>query len=296
MQKIIKEVDETRGIHQVTIVDERWYLKPIKNEAGLPDYKAVPSVTWIAQSYPKGLGYFKWLANHGWDEAEAIKTAAGDKGTKIHLAIEDVLRGNEVRIDTRYPNKTTGKEDELTLEECDAILSFLAWQKEEKPVTFFSEKTLFSDRYNYAGTGDYLCKIGNDFWVIDFKSSQDIWPSHHIQLNAYKRTIENGENHIKGFGVENIRMGILQVGYRRNKNGYKFTEIPTDFEMFELAQKIWKREHGDEVPKKKDYPIVLSPASATASELFPTAPVKPITKKVNPVKKHENISRTDVQS
>src|SRR6201999_1940897 len=119
------------------IADERWYLKQSINPiTEIPEYTGVPSVTWITQSYPKGIGYFKWLPDKGWDEAEDIKTAAGEKGSKVHLAIEAILRGEEVRIDSKFMSKETGQEEELTLEECDCILSFVAWKQDmEKEYT-----------------------------------------------------------------------------------------------------------------------------------------------------------------
>lgn len=262
-------MDAERGIHQVTIADERWYMKErIDEKTGLPVMVAVPSVTWIAGSYPKGVGYYKWLAERGWDEAEAIKTQAGDKGTKVHLAIEDVILGKEVRIDSKYPNKSLGIDEELTLEECDAVLSFIAWRKEKEAeytiTTLAIERTLYSTKHNYAGTVDWIVKathketLADEFWIIDFKTSQSVWASHEIQLNAYKETLRNGENVIEGLDVSNIRMAILQVGYRKNKAMYKLTEIETDFDMFLTTQKIWNKEHGGEKPTKRDYPIVLS--------------------------------------
>lgn len=273
-KKIIREVDEKRGIHQITIADERWYMKPIVNDASaIPEYLAVPSVTWIAQSYPKGIGYFKWLAEKGWDEAEAIKTQAGDKGTKVHLAIEDVLLGNEVRIDSKYPNKTTEQMEELTIEECDAILSFISWKEEMEKEwtieTLASEVAVFSVKNNYAGTIDWIVKLTHKetaevrVLIIDFKTSQQVWQSHGIQVNAYKESIVNGENAITGipggFDLAQIEMGILQVGYLKNKARYKYNEIEDDFDMFLTVQKIWNREHEGEQPSRRDYPIILSP-------------------------------------
>lgn len=289
MKKIIKEVDEEKGIVQVTIADERWYMKPARGVNGVPEYKAVPSVTWITQSYPKGIGYYKWLAEHGWDEAESIKTQAGDKGTKVHLAIEDIMQGKEVRIDSKYTNKSLESEEELTLEECDAILSYLSFLKSKEAEGFIIEtltyeKTVFSDQYDYAGTIDWIVKfthkltpMESEYWIIDFKTSQQVWPSHELQLNAYKQTLENGENLVPGLDITNLRIAILQVGYRKNKAGWKFTEIENDFDMFLTAQKIWKKEHGNESPKKRDYPVVLSPA-LTIEEVLPKVETKKTTK------------------
>lgn len=274
MKKIIKDVDEKKGIVQVTIADERWYLKPSKDENGIPIIKGVPSVTWIAGKYPKGIQFYKWLADKGWDEAEAIKSAAGDKGSKVHKAIGDVLKGIEVRVDSKYENPTTGEMEELTLEECDCILSFVNWFKEVKPKTITWESTVFSDQYNYAGTVDYICEIDGKPWIIDFKTSQYIWSEYELQLSAYRQTIENAENHFRGLDVANLGTAILQIGYKRNKNQYKFTEIENKFDLFLAAKKIWQHEHGDEQPNKKEYPIILSPALKVEDVVEETKPVK----------------------
>jgi hypothetical protein len=96
MKKDIINKDKERGIVQITTFDERWYARPTEDPiTKLPRFEFVPSVTWIADHYPKGVGFYKWLANKGWDEAEAIKSAAGDKGSKVHLAIADLIRGLE---------------------------------------------------------------------------------------------------------------------------------------------------------------------------------------------------------
>jgi len=216
MKKEIREVDEKRGIVQVTIADERWYLRPSKDHEGKPIIQNVPSVTWIADSYPKGIGFYKWLAEKGWDEAESIKQAAADKGSKVHLAIGSILKGEEVRIDSKFLNKSTGQEEELTLEECDALLAFIAWRNEFKPETVVWETVVWSDKHNYAGTVDYLCKIGEDYWVVDFKTGQYLWPSYELQVSAYTETISNGENTF-AIDASKLKMAILQLGYKRNK-------------------------------------------------------------------------------
>ena len=53
MKKIVKTVDEKRGIVQFTCLDERHYFKPIQNATtGVPEITAVPSVTWIISYWP----------------------------------------------------------------------------------------------------------------------------------------------------------------------------------------------------------------------------------------------------
>jgi hypothetical protein len=114
---------------------------------------ARPSVTWVA---PKGVGFYKWLADKGWDEAEAAKQAAGDKGCRVHLAIETILQG-EFRIDTTVEDKSRSTEhepalSELTYEELLAGQWFIHWFNEVKPEVIATETTVFSDIHGYART------------------------------------------------------------------------------------------------------------------------------------------------
>lgn len=262
MKKIIKEVNKEQGVFQITTIDERWYTKQVKNSVtGLPDFDYYPSVTWITESYPKGIGFYKWLADKGWDEAEALKQAAGDKGSKVHLAIVDLIDGKTVSMESRYINPTTEKEEELTLEEYDAIVSFSRWWNdlEDKPKVLAREIVVFNDEHRYAGTMDLVVEWNKEIWIIDFKTSAYIWPSFELQLSAYKNALLSElPNELKNVEINNVKLGILQVGYRRNKDGYKFTEIEDQFDLFLAAKKIWRKDHGEEKPKQRNYPLEVS--------------------------------------
>lgn len=277
MKKEIRVADEKRGIIQITTTDERWYVKSSVNESTkLPEYRFVPSVTFITHSYPKGLGYMKWLANKGWDEAEAIKTLKGNKGSKVHQAVDNILKGIEVRFDSKFMNRDSGYEEELTQQEADAILSFLAWktetEKEYEIETIANEVTLFSEKHGYAGTIDWLYKLTYkttkevSYWLIDFKTSPDVYTEHIIQVSAYKQTVVNGENTFEGLpaGVD-LKLAILNLGHR-NKCGYKFTKVADKFDLFLSTKEIWAYEHGTEKPSQKDYPTVLSPGVSAIEE------------------------------
>src|SRR3990167_4269397 len=154
MKKEIRVVDEVRGIVRVTCPDERWYVRPSSDPVtGLPTYDYVPSVTWICDTgYVKGIAYFKWLAEKGWDEAEAIKVAAGDKGSKVHQAISMLLDGQVVGIDAAIVNPSTGQPEPVTLEEYDALRSFALWHDRAKPVLLAKDVVVWNDAVGYAGT------------------------------------------------------------------------------------------------------------------------------------------------
>jgi hypothetical protein len=286
MQKIIKDVDEKRGIVQCTIADERFYFKAGKDpQNGNPVMRAVPSVTWIAGHYPKNVAFYKWLADKGWSEAEAIKAAAGDKGSKVHEAISAILAGQEVRIDSKFLNRSTDQLEELTFEEVECIKSFIDWKatlKNFEPIAW--DVVVFSEQYGYAGTIDLIARVDGDLYIIDFKTSQNVWPEYEMQVSAYRRTIETGENAIhernpngtdgKQINVAGLKAAILQIGYRRNKCLYKWTEIEDCFDLFLHAKAIWQHESGSQQPRKVDLPIVLSPAR-TAPQVEEARPTPP---------------------
>lgn len=292
MKKYIREVDEKKGIMQVTILDERFYSKSVTDETtGLPVFKYYPSISWIAGFYPKGVEFYKWLAAKGWDEAENIKTTAGDKGTKVHAAVEDVLNGVEVRIDSKYHNKTLDQMQELTLEECDAILSFIKWQEEAKPIKILTEATLISDKHNCAGTLDFLYRVegedANTIHLMDFKISKMVWKSYELQVSAYKQLVlealVNGDIMVEGLDLTKpieIICEVLLLGYSRNKAGFKLNVIPDKFDLFLSARSIWAEENDGTSPSKKDYPIVLSPGVIPQVKITeePIAPTKKVAK------------------
>ena len=261
MKKEIRVVDKKKGIIQITTLSERWYAKPSTDEeTGLPLYEYIPSVTWICGYYPKGIGFMKWLAGKGWDEAEAIKVAAGDKGSKVHIATEVIEKGDDVNITDSYPNKTTGLPEELCVEEVDAIKSFADWVDEVNPEVMMMESCVFGE--NYAGTIDRIYRIDGQVWVIDLKTSKYLWPEHTLQVSAYSHAKIDYE----GLGIsekewKERKLAILQLGYNKyrtpGKPHFKFTEVPDRYDLFESAYKIWQFENPNTKPKTAEYPLVI---------------------------------------
>lgn len=251
MKKEIIEIDKEKGIYRITTPDERWYTIETQNEVtGLPYFKYIPSVTWITGFYPKGKPFWKWLADKGWDESEALKVAAGDKGSKIHKACEMLIGKAGIKMEDKFMNNSSGNDEELSVEEYEAICSFTAWANKYKPKFLMTESTVISEKFGFAGTIDCVAKIGDQIYIIDFKSSQYIWPSMEIQLSAYKQALREA-----GRKVDNIKLAILQLGYKKNKNRYKFTEIEDQFDLFLAARQIWEKETKGQKPSQMELPL-----------------------------------------
>jgi hypothetical protein len=231
-------VDADKGIIQVTTEDERFYSRQVDGKTIW-----IPSVTWICDHYPKGTGFYKWLASKGWDEAEALKEAGGERGRYVHSASNMLLQGKDLDYNTTVDDR------ELTTEEWACCMSLVDWFEEYKPTVLKTEFTVFSPDNRYAGTLDLFCQINGGPWIVDFKTSADVWPSHRIQVTAYNHAL----------GVPGTKLAIVQLGYKRNKTKkYKVTEVQDDMDLFEAAYTIWQRETSDRSPLQRDYPLKLT--------------------------------------
>lgn len=247
MKKEIRQISDDGKTIRISTPDERWYVKT-SDDGTITEY---PSVTWITDFYPKGIGYYRWLADKGWDNAETIMKKAGNKGTKVHRAISSLLLGNELKIDEKFPNSDTGEPEEIAVEEWEALMSFRDWHKAKNPHMLVNESVVFNEEHRYAGTVDFLCLIDDEKWLIDFKTRQgEIFTPYELQLAAYAHALPPE--------MKPDKLAILQIGYKRNKAGWKLTEYPDQFDLFLSTQKTWKKETEGTIMFQKDFPISLT--------------------------------------
>lgn len=255
MEKQVRIADEKRGIIQVTTYDERWYCKQGTDpKTKLPTYDYVPSVTWVTGHYPKGTEFYKWLAKNGWDESIAIRDAAASKGSAIHKGVERLLQGEVVKMDDEYTDPKTGEMRPLEVEEYYGIMTFVDWYKDlcSKHVVEVvgSEIVIWNDEDNYAGTVDLVLRVDGRLLVIDLKSGQNIWPEYTLQLSAYRKALELAGNEVYG-------QAVLQLGFKRNKKGWKYNEIDYKYDLYLAAKRIWENEAAGVTVHQRDYPVEL---------------------------------------
>lgn len=209
-----------------------WYYSP-------KDGRAMPSVTTITDLYPKGIGFRTFLGNaESFEAAEKIKTDAGERGTRVHNACEDVLRGDTISWE-EY-SLQNGVTLEKAINEWQMITSFGVWASEHKPTLLKNmiEVKVISEKHSYGGSFDFACMIGDELHVVDIKTSKKIYDSYWLQLNAYhEAVVEMGM-----FKMDNPRkLSILRLG-SRHKCGYEFaTNDPNDedFISFLACKQLW---------------------------------------------------------
>jgi hypothetical protein len=97
---------------------------------------------------------------------------AGEIGTAIHQAIHDYLQGK--------------KAGDLSPEAAHAVVAFKEWWGETGLTAVRMEQPVWDSTLEYAGTIDLVAehpRLG--LGVVDFKSSKNLYDSHHLQVAAY---------------------------------------------------------------------------------------------------------------
>lgn len=185
-----------------------------------------------------GLVYDEFLINPSLDRKDALsmprKTSqkAMDRGTTIHDVVE-AYKNNAPRI-TTIPALQ------------GYVTAFYKWVDDNQVELVEQERTVFSRQFWYAGTFDMKVRLNgkSDIWLIDLKTSKDIYKEYELQLSAYKQAAtEMGET------VD--RMGVLLVG---EDSTYRFEEKVFTIEPFLAAKRLYEWEHETQLKKYGYFP------------------------------------------
>ena len=199
-----------------------------------------PSSTTILNAYPQSPQLTKWIAEQGWNESQAVKSAAGEAGTRIHDAVEALLQGASLR------------RDKIKLEEWYKLSTFVSWHEKFKPEIIALEMPVFSRKLKFAGRLDCVARIAGEVTLIDWKSSKNVWPQFPLQFASYAQALEEMTDLV----IENT--ACFQMG-AKNKDGYRFVLYPDwreHLKVFQNVYETWKYDYGK---RAEDPPILELP-------------------------------------
>lgn len=176
--KLIKgdfqKVEISKDFKQITTRDSRYY-----------EYndKCYPSVTTVLQCYPKGKYFEKWLKDHG-HNADFIAKKAASEGTLVHDLAERYLLGHEINLIKEDGNPR------YDLFVWKMFLRFVDFWETTGAELIETEVFLYSDVLQVAGTCDLVCKIDDEIWVIDLKTSNHLQTTYDLQTAVYTQAFE----------------------------------------------------------------------------------------------------------
>ena len=223
---------------QITLPDSRYYRR---------NGEYYPSITHVLSCYPKGKHFEEWLKNMG-RSADYIVRKAGEDGTKVHEMIEEYLEGKEMN----FLNESGYPQYDPTV--WQMFLRFVDFWDTHKPELIDQEIHLYSDELRVAGTTDLVCKIGNDLWIIDHKTSNHIQTTYELQAAVYSHCYE------ECFGVKPDKTGILWLKSNKRKaskdkmqgKGWEMI-LPSrtqeeNIEIFKTVKRLFDLENPNEAP------------------------------------------------
>jgi hypothetical protein len=279
---------------QINFLDERFYT--------LDNVDFYPSVTTVLQAYPKGPAFDKWLKENG-ANADAIRDEAGESGSKVHDAIDNLLQGNPLkwtftksRLDweefqklkkgATYDHLVSYEEVPLySLEEWVMILKFVEFWTEFSPTLIANEFSIISIEHRVGGTVDIVCMINGERWLIDIKTSNAIHTSHELQIATYAMMFneKNPDMPIHRTGIlwlKALTRGADKKGKTIQGKGWQLKEFDRHyteaFNIYRSVRVVWDQENPNYKPKNSIYPDRVSLTVSRTGELkvIPTAAVK----------------------
>jgi hypothetical protein len=146
---------------------------------------------------------------------------AQNRGTTVHSIVEAYKHGKKI------------EEENVPEEFVGYVKAFYKFIDDIKPEFKAQEKTVFSDKYGYAGTLDLLLGLPSGAYVIDVKTSKDIYAEAFMQGSAYQNALQDG-------GTPTVGVGVLLL---KPDGDYKFetrTNTKRLFRGFIACKYLWE--------------------------------------------------------
>lgn len=114
------------------------------------------------------------------------KEGSADIGTRAHKWIEEYIKAKI------SGGMVPGKPEEDIKE---PIKNFLVWEASNEVKWLESEKPVYSKKYGYCGTMDFMAIVNGSKVIGDIKTSNAIYPeSYYLQVSAYRYAYEEEYN------------------------------------------------------------------------------------------------------
>jgi hypothetical protein len=154
----------------------------------------LPSVTSIIS---QNLGWNKqallsWANECGLEgkRHREVSGQAAKAGKLCHAMIEHHLKGEFF--------DTSGYDEEVLQKAQTGFNNFLSWESEVDLTPVATEKPLVSEKYRYGGTPDYIGTVNGELALVDWKTSERVFPDMLVQLAAYAALWEENYQPLTG--------------------------------------------------------------------------------------------------
>jgi hypothetical protein len=210
--------------------DEKKYLVGVTTACGMLD-KSAPLLIWaerltrdfLFDKLSKGESITEQLINEAIEQRKVKIDKASDIGTQIHNWIEEYITNQNP---TSKLNTLLIPEDQNVAQ---GVIAFLDWVTTNKIEFIATEEIVYSRIHNYVGRFDAIIKLDGKLYLIDFKSSNGVYPEYRYQTSGYVKAYneEHGTD-IKGRMI--IKLGKETGDFEAVE--FDESELDFDFECF----------------------------------------------------------------
>lgn len=119
------------------------------------------------------------------------------RGTEVHKLAEAVARGEEVEVPEHIEGHVHG---------------YVDWLDRERPEALWTERSVASRKWQYAGTFDLIGRFRGCTWMLDVKTASGVYGDNALQLAAYANAellVDEEGNEVPLPGID--RLGVLHV-------------------------------------------------------------------------------------
>lgn len=205
----------------------------------LADGTRIPGVTTIIGRFKDSGALMFWAFQQGklgkeklYEEAEK----AADIGTYAHELVRAWLH--------QEPEPVSPLDPEGTDKARTAFGAFRKWSEATALRIHATETALVSEEHRFGGTLDAVGYVGDDLCLLDWKTSNGVYPDYLIQLAAYKHLWElhNPDLPLKGFHL--LRFAKEHGDFAH----HYFPNLDVGWRMFLLLREAYEL---DKVLKKR---------------------------------------------
>ena len=146
-------------------------------------------------------------------------------GTQAHELIDRIIQGLEPEVSP----------------ELEAVVNnFMAWRAASDMDIRLTEAMLYSAKYRYAGSADAVAYRDGKLTVLDWKTSNGIYPEYGLQVAAYAKALEEmtGEPVSEAWTVRLGRTGL-------DFESQRVVDLDRAFISFRAALYLWRALQGN---------------------------------------------------
>lgn len=235
MQSLITKLEPTFVVDRTKSGRGRYTLSgsPLTGVSTICNCQAKPFlVDWAAkEAYLDSIGKTK-------EEIQAIIKAkeyahkakakqSTDKGTAAHDHVELFIK-NYIETKT-YVRPWMADEEVRT-----SVMRFCDWSEQNKVEFIGSEVSVYSRKYWFAGSFDFICKLNGKLLLGDFKTSKQIDDTYFAQGAGYIIAVEELDPNMKFDGVVVVRSTLAKedkVWYEKSSSGKAKRMVLPAFEV-----------------------------------------------------------------